>query len=72
MKTEETTIKRQHERMSIPPCSTLQRAVTHLMCSRDESEPIVVIERLGDVLTKRVASPARADAPSTAVIGVRP
>lgn len=43
-----------------------------LMGARDERQPIGVVERLRDVLAERIARPARRDAPSPAVVRVRP
>lgn len=43
-----------------------------LVRARHEREAIVVVERLRDVLTKRVAGTARRDAPATAVVRVGP
>ena len=42
------------------------------MRARDERESVGVVERLRDVLAKRVASPARGNAPAAPVVGVRP
>lgn len=43
-----------------------------LMCSRNERDSIVVVEGFGDVLSEGVARTTGRDAPSAAVIGVRP
>jgi hypothetical protein len=43
-----------------------------LMSSRYQRQPVVVVERLGDVLTKRVPSSSRGDPPSASVVGVGP
>ncbi|KAI3480075.1 hypothetical protein L1887_57852 [Cichorium endivia] len=43
-----------------------------LVRARHEREAVVVVERLRDVLTKRVAGTARRDAPATAVVRVGP
>jgi len=54
--------------------SIIARRRTHdeLMCSRDEGEAVVVVERLGDVLPKGVARSSRRDAPPAAVVRVGP
>jgi hypothetical protein len=43
-----------------------------LMSSRNQRQPIVVVERLGDVLAKCVPSSSRGDPPSASVVGVGP
>lgn len=43
-----------------------------LMCARDESKSVGVIERLRDVLAERVASTSWRNAPTSTVIGIWP
>ena len=43
-----------------------------LMCARHQCEAIVVVECLGDILTESISCATRADAPSAAIVGVRP
>ena len=42
------------------------------MRARDECQPVVVIKRLRDVLPEGIPCPSRRDAPSAAIVGVRP
>lgn len=42
------------------------------MCSRNECQAIIVIERLRDVLPKGIPSSSRRYTPSTSIIGIRP
>jgi hypothetical protein len=42
------------------------------MGPRDERQPVVVVERLTDILPKRITSSSRRDTPTASVVGVRP
>lgn len=48
------------------------KKVAHLMRPRNKRKPVVVVERLANILPERVPSSTGTDAPATAVVRVGP
>lgn len=56
----------------IPVLTPIVPLHDQLMRSRDEGEPVVVVECFTDVLSKSVSCTTRTDSPSASVIGITP